>query len=158
MRPDASRLSQFREHVRTVGDLWLAGRIFAWACCLPVLKRVVPLPALVRLIRRPGGVGARVAALDQRIVTFARWSCRMTGWPGRGNCLERGLLMYRFLGLVNARPSLVVGFGRGDEGAMRGHAWVLVDGQPVGEADASLSSFETAFIFDPDGRLCPVAQ
>src|SRR5262245_32454408 len=132
--------------------------MFGWACCLPVLKRLVPLPALVRLVRPADARRASILAPDERIAAFARWSCRITAWPTAGNCLERGLLMYRYFALADAHPSLVVGFGRGDNGDVRGHAWVVVHGRPIGESDASVSEFKTAFTFDPDGRLCPTAR
>jgi transglutaminase superfamily protein len=158
MRRRSNRWAQVAEHVHTAGDLWLAGRMFGWACGLRLLKRLIPLPALVSLVRRSGAPGGNAAEPDPRVVAFARWSCRITAWPRTGNCLERGLLLYRFLGLTNARPSLVVGFERGDERSVRGHAWVVVGGRPVDEPDASLSTFETAFTFDPDGRVALSAK
>jgi hypothetical protein len=99
----------------------------------------------------PGGV-VRDATREDQIVTLARWTCRLTRWSSGGNCLERGLITYRFLGAANAQPSLVVGIGRGERGEIRGHAWVLVDGKPAGESLASVSEFETVLTFGPDGE------
>jgi len=152
-RAPMTRLRQVTRQVRSFDDLWLAVRMFGWACSLRVLKHVVPLPKLVRWVRQDARSSGRVEANERRIATFARWSCRLTQWSSGGNCLERGLLMYRFLGRVNARPSLALGFAREPVGALRGHAWVIVDDQPLGETPASLSSFQIACTFDPQGLV-----
>jgi hypothetical protein len=52
---------------------------------------------------------------------------------GQDNCLERSLVAYRFLGRAGASPQLVIGVAR-DERGVRGHAWVTVDGRPIGES------------------------
>jgi hypothetical protein len=129
--------------------------MLGWAAVLPIVKHAVSIRTLVPLMRRsasgPSGV-ARDAAREDQIVTLARWTCRLTRWSSGGNCLERGLITYRFLGAANAQPSLVVGIGRGERGEIRGHAWVLVDGKPAGESLASVSEFETVLTFGPDGE------
>jgi hypothetical protein len=145
-----------RSRIRTPGDLWLGGRMLLWACCLPVLKHLIALPALVRFVGRPstrsGGSAtnaSRVEELD-RIATLARWSCRVTRWSSGGNCLERGLVLYRFLGAADFQPSLFAGFRKGEGGDVHGHAWVVLDGRPVGENSASVEEFEPVIAFGPD--------
>src|SRR5689334_3451701 len=103
-----SRLSRVISHFRSFSDLWLAIRVAAWAVALPLLKHVLPIRSLVKLVwRRP-----RLRhdhARDQRVVTFARWACKVTRPRAGGNCLERGLITYRFLLEGQAAPTLVVG-------------------------------------------------
>ena len=140
-----------------------------WACGLPALKRIVPLPVLVRFVasRRRSDRSCSNHAIPlthlvhpthQRredvlahLATLARWSCRLTRWSTGGNCLERGLVLYRFLSAAGFEPSLVAGFRKTEDGRLRGHAWVVVDGNPVGESAASLEDFERALAFGPDG-------
>ena len=124
-----------------------------WACVLPVLKRVMPMKSLVGIVWRSARRLERDAAREERVVTFARWACRLTGWTRRGNCLERGLIAYRFLGEGHADPTLVIGVGRGGRGAITGHAWVLLDGTPAGESLESVSEYVPVFAFGPDGTL-----
>ncbi len=154
-RTVSKRLGRVVQEVRSAGDAWLAVRMLAWACCLPILKHVVPLPLLVARVRRTARTSSRNPAGEERIATFARWCCRLTRPSGGGRCLERGLILYRFLGAANARPALVVGFARPSNDALRGHAWVVVDGHPVGEPPESLADFHTAFPVDSEGRLVP---
>jgi hypothetical protein len=137
---------------RTVSDVWLAARALAWACVLPVLKHLLPIPSLAALMRHPPRRAYRDVRLEEQIVTFARWGARLVRWRAGGNCLERGLIAYRYLGLAGAHPTLVVGVGKSETGVI-GHAWVLVDGQPVTESLATLVLYTPMFAFAPDGSL-----
>jgi hypothetical protein len=140
---------------RSPSDVFFAMRIMGWACLMPILKQVIPLKTLVRLIRRTGRAAGRGAVRDgvreDQIITFARWACRITRWSSGGNCLERALIAFRYLGAINAQPTLVVGMGRGDGGTIRGHAWVLIDGRPAGESRDSLREYTPVVMFGPDG-------
>ena len=83
---------------------------------------------------------------------FARWAARVRRWNSGGNCLERGLIAYRYLGAAGASPTLVVGMGHND-GDVIGHAWVLVDGRPAGETETSLANYTPVLTFAADGSL-----
>jgi hypothetical protein len=77
-----------------------------------------------------------------------------------GNCLERSLAAYRLLLSAGARPELRVGVRRGDgPGAvMKGHVWLVLDGQPVAESTSAVEGFTPILRFDADGfaeRLGP---
>ena len=135
-------------------DVWLAARVLGWACVLPALKHLMPMKSLVGMVGRRSRRHQREAGREERIVTFARWACRLTRWKEGGNCLERGLIVYRFLGEGGADPTLVVGMSRGHHGRITGHAWVLIDGRPVGESLASVSAYTPVFAFGQNGTLC----
>ncbi len=139
----------------SAADVVLAVRMVAWAAVLPLLKAVVPVQSLARLMHRPARPAPRDPVREERIVTFARWAARLIRWDSGGNCLERGLLAYRYLGEAGATPVLVVGLDRAD-GELIGHAWVLVDGQPAGESRAALERYTPVFAFTPEGRLTDV--
>ncbi len=145
-------LGRIREEVRTVADASLVVRSVAWAVVLPFLKHVVHVRSLAAIMHRTPVVDARDTAREHRIIVFARWAARLTRWTSGGNCLERGLIAYRFLCAAAAHPTLVVGIGRGDAGVI-GHAWVLVDGELVGEPLSAIEAYTPVFAFGPDGRL-----
>ena len=71
------------------------------------------------------------------------------------NCLERSLLVYRFLGEVGARPNLVMGISSSNTG-LAGHTWIEVDGQPIN--DATTSGFAPVIIFGPGGQARAIAR
>ena len=152
MKSSRSRASRVIARFRSPLDVALAARIMAWACVLPVLKHTVPLRGLVRLVRREPRAETRDPRREEQIVTFARWACRITRWRSGGNCLERGLVSYRYLCAANAEPVLVVGVARDDVAGVKGHAWVLLDGKPAGESVHAVSDFAVMLMFTPDGQ------
>jgi hypothetical protein len=133
------------------GDGWLLARMLAWRTVLPLLKRRVPLATLARVMwQKPRassqpGRSDRIPGLVQRLYREFR--------PGRDDiCLERSLLTYRFLSRAGADPRLVIGI-RGLGGSVIGHAWVVVDGEPLFEPAASLGEYTSFFSFGRDGTV-----
>lgn len=147
-----TRLSRVAARFGSPADVLLGARILLWACALPILKRILPIHPLVRLVWRTPRLEPD-AARDERVIVFARWACRLTRWKSGGNCLERGLIVYRFLLEGRAAPTLVVGMGRGGDADITGHAWVVLNGQPAGESAQSVSQYVPVFAFGPDGGL-----
>lgn len=123
-------------------------RMGAWSLVLPVLKRLLPLPTLVRLMSGKGN-GGRSYAREEQVVLSARRVYRLRR---PGSCLERSLLVFRYLSNTDADPRLVIGVRR-DGSDMIGHAWVLVDGSPLYESSASLEPFLSVVEFTPDGHI-----
>jgi hypothetical protein len=159
----ASRVGRIRAQFTSLGDVGLALRVFGWALVLPVLKHLVPIRSLARVMHVAPSPSfnrhllnrsnPRDGVLEGRIVTFARWGARLIRWRSGGNCLERGLIAFRYLGAAGANPTLVVGLGPDDRGGMIGHAWVLLDGRPAGESEASVGIYTPVFAFASDGTL-----
>jgi hypothetical protein len=143
--------------INSVPDAFLAARVLTWACLLPAMKRLLPVASLASVMHLAPRTIARDPLLERRVVTFARWAARVTRWNGGGNCLERGLISYRYLGAAGANPTLVVGVGRADTGVI-GHAWVLVDGRPVGDDEAAIRRYTPVLAFAPDGSLVDAAR
>jgi hypothetical protein len=142
-----------RRQITGPGEVLLIARMLGWACALRVLKHTMPLPRLVRLARWSGRVRGRSTDYEEKVVTLARWACRPMQWLSGGNCLERGLVTYRYLAASSANPMLIVGVARGgnDIDLVRGHAWVTVDGRALDETDESLAGFHCVVAFRADG-------
>lgn len=141
----------FRGSVPRLGGLATASlliRMAAWSLVLPVLKRLLPLPTLVRLMSGKGS-GGPWDEYEEQVVRSARRVYRLRR---PGSCLERSLLAYRYLSNTNADPRLVIGVRRDDRDVI-GHAWVLVDGLPLYESSASLEPFLSMVEFAPDGHI-----
>jgi hypothetical protein len=99
----------------------------------------------------PRGRAERTPARERRIAALAHGLSGPRGVAALDNCLERSLVLYRYLGRSGARPELVVGVGR-SEGSVSGHAWVLLDGETLFETPASLAEFSPIVSFDAEGR------
>ena len=67
-----------------------------------------------------------------------------------GTCLERSILLFRYLGRAGAAPQLVVGFIREGDGVI-GHAWVEVEGRPLLEVEDPTAMYVSLVRFGPDG-------
>jgi hypothetical protein len=134
----------------------VVGRLLPAFVVLGLLKHLVPLHWLARWAWCPPIVGPRNLATEQRLSASILRLSQLTGLPDR-DCLHRSLLLYRVLSRAGADPSLVVGFRRID-GRILGHAWVVVDGRTVIEAETDLLEFSPAFGFGPRGALLSVKQ
>jgi hypothetical protein len=135
------RWATLRAAISSPADVWLALRMAFWAPLLPVLKRTVPLPRLVRMLSRSPSSPDRQPERERRIARIGRLLYRSRTVRVRYNCLERSLVLYRFLGRAGANPELVVGVRKDEADAVRGHVWVLLDEAPLYETAEELSKF-----------------
>ena len=138
-------------------DSRLLLRAFMWRLALPFLKHLVPLPTLVRVLcAKP-----LANTLDARQRRLSRLESvrQLLAEGGRlavsSNCLERSLMLYRFLTEAGAGPQLVMGVSKGNTG-VAGHAWIEIDGQAL--ADATTDSFAPILIFGAEGRRRPLTS
>lgn len=143
-----------RGQLRGPGDYWAAARMTAWALVIRVAKYAMPLPRLVHLVAPQTRPGPRNRPREGRLAIYARWAGRLARPRDEGSCLERSLVLYRFLTLAHAEPSLVVGFRR-HEAQIGGHVWVVLDGRVVGEPEDAVGGYDVAMRFGPGGP--PVA-
>jgi Transglutaminase-like superfamily len=131
---------------RRPADAWLVLRMLGWRLVLPVLKRTLPLPRLVRLMWAGSGSAAPPPRRLARIAELARVVYRSEHRSKAGNCLERSLVLYRYLSAAGADPELLVGL-RADGAAPRGHAWVTVNGIEVEEPPEALEGLAQVLAF-----------
>ena len=122
-------------------DAWLAARALGWLCILRVLKRTLPLERLVLLMWSTPRGDTRDRGREQRTTRIVFRLSRTSG----GNCLERSLVLYRYLARANADPELVVGMARPDE--YLGHVWVRVDGRALLETPEALRGYTEVVTF-----------
>lgn len=133
-------------------EAWLLARVLGWSLVLPIAKRAVPLPRLVRLIRPRKRAAERDAEREAAIASIAAWVFKTRPPGARDNCLERGLVAYRYLSRAGASPELVIGVAQRMEG-VHGHAWVTVDGRAVHDSVDTIAGFEPIFVVKSDGTL-----
>jgi hypothetical protein len=121
-----------------------------WAILVPVLKRFVPLPKVARMMWADRRTRKADSDRQRRIVRTARSVVRARPLSGDENCLDRSLVLYRFLSMERLDPRLVLGVRLGPEGAT-GHAWVTVDDRPV--VEACTPDFAPIAIIGPAGAV-----
>jgi hypothetical protein len=85
-------------------------------------------------------------------VSLAAWVFKTRPPGARDNCLERGLVAYRYLARAGASPELVIGVAKSAQG-VHGHVWVTIDGRAVHDSPATLAGFEPILVVKSDGSL-----
>jgi hypothetical protein len=151
----AGRARVIRGCIHSPGDAWLAVRMTGWRIAVPLLKWRMPLPRLAQLMWTPSRRAERDRAREERIVTLAEALCGPHGDRVLDNCLERSLVSYRFLSQAGAEPELAFGVARSSNDPVRGHAWVMLDGEPVHDSALALDRFEELGAFGQGGVLSP---
>jgi hypothetical protein len=118
---------------RRSADAAVVARAALWMLASRAAKFLVPLPRLARLMTAPPRTTRRDRRRERRVTQLVDRVAHALRLPHQGNCLERSLVLYRMLSRAGAAPQLIVGMSRRAPGRIAGHAWVTVDGEPVGE-------------------------
>jgi Transglutaminase-like superfamily len=142
------RIRTLRKHVRSPSDALLVLRLLGWRLALAVLKRTIPIATLVRLMATPGGHSSRDT---RRIVELVDWIYGPRRNRELGNCLDRSLVLYRFLSRSEPGTRLALGMRHGSS-ELEGHAWVIAGNRAFGATPPSGDDFVTLATFAADGR------
>lgn len=116
---------------------------------LPVLQRVLPLPALVTLY------GARMPLtilppLDpDRLLFLIQGLLQQRIGMIRPNCMKQSLVLCHFLRQWGHPVSLYFGVAK-QGGTLAGHCWVELAGRPFGEKDDPRRAFTVTYVFPED--------
>jgi hypothetical protein len=140
-----------RDGLSSASSAFLALRMSAWVLVLPLAKRIVSIERLAKVMWR-GRASERDRGREELAVRLAS---RLTRFSGR-NCLERSLILYRYLSDGGADPVLVLGID--DARQRNGHAWVTLDGVPVIESAAALEKYEPIVAFGRSARRLSPAK
>lgn len=146
--PFRHKLRTLRDHIRSPSDALLAVRLFGWRLALAPLKRTVPVARLVRLMASSPG---RPPGDTRRIVELVDWIFAPRRRADLDNCLDRSLVLYRFLSRKEPGRRLVLGI-RQESGALEGHAWVTAGDRAIGATPASGGGFVPLATFDAEGK------
>lgn len=114
-------------------------RAVAAAVFTPLVLRVFPLPRALTLVDRASAVGGehyRAHALAHRV---RRW-LRYGRGPWKETCLNRSVILYTMLRQHGYHPRLHIGVSGTDQ-RFTAHAWVSLDGQPLGDTPMHLAAF-----------------
>jgi len=151
-------LGRLRRAASTIGsaaDAILFLRMVGWALALRSLKVVMPIRSLVRLMASPSSARLTGRTRD-RVVELADLAHRAAGMGLRENCLERSLIIFRYLGGTESSPHLVVGAKAG-QGRVEGHVWVTVGEETVYHEAGHTDEYVPVTSFAADGTSLSVA-
>ncbi|MGH7897503.1 MAG: lasso peptide biosynthesis B2 protein [Candidatus Binatia bacterium] len=137
----ADRMVELARKLRAFGRLsWAerraAGEVLLLALAVEAGLRVCSLARLARmlgvtLIEDPARKGSRALALNVEELRRLRVATLVfRNWPGGGTCLRRSLVVGHVL--RRRGPLVRIGVARGEAGRIHAHAWVEIDGRPLG--------------------------
>ena len=145
------RIRRVFQILKAPSDFWLIIRVSSWALILPVLKRIIPLKPLVRLLWSSSG-RLRNHKQELKIAKIVQW-IYVFAYSKEKSCLQRSLLLYRYLSMNNSEPQLITGMKQDAHKNWKGHAWVLVDGKPFGDFEANAAEFQPLVAFEKGGTM-----
>jgi hypothetical protein len=115
--------------VHNVREGLLLLRVCAFGAAVPLLMRL-PLPRLAALVSRPPRRSAPAAAEIDRLVRVIDLAPRAARPLVRSGCLTRGLTLFWFLRRAGLDVELRFGLDAAPEGAIDGHCWLALGGEP----------------------------
>lgn len=134
----------------SLGELATALRMAAVALAVPLLERMLSLPAMVRALDCRG----RAVAIGdpERQVELARRVLGQGVGPLRPGCYRRSLVLFHVLRRCGHRVRILFGISE-HAGTLAGHSWLELDGRPLGESGDPHEAFEVVFSYPPlEGR------
>jgi hypothetical protein len=120
-----------------------------------VLRHTVSLRTLVRFAWTPARA-SRDRRREQQLIAHAVKLGHLFPMFDR-NCLQRSLLLYRELARAGANPELVIGMSTGNDG-IRGHAWIVLDDEPLIDTRSTVDAFVPVCVFASRGELRAEAE
>lgn len=130
-------------------ELWLLMSSAGLLVALPILQRVLTLPALVALF----GTNILPTLLPplepERLLYLIRGLLHQRIGMIRPNCMKQSLVLFHFLRQWDAPVTIHFGATTRD-GALEGHCWVELAGQPFGEKDDPQRAFSVTYAFPED--------
>lgn len=130
-------------------ELWLLASSAGLLVALPLLQRVLTLPALVTLFGAKTVPTVLPPLEPERLLFLIRGLLQQHIGVFRPNCMKQSLLLFHFLRQWGAPVSLHFGAAKRD-GALEGHCWVELAGQPFGEKGNPRRAFTTVYTFPMD--------
>jgi hypothetical protein len=114
----------------------------AWLLLLGVMMalRVLPLPMLQSLLKRPASGQANFAIRADRLAWLVGVAARRHLWSV--SCLEKSLVLETLLVRYGFSPELKIGVRR-EDGVLQAHAWVEIAGKPLAEPREIETRFAT---------------
>lgn len=126
-------------------DLLLLANLFLLLTYYSVLLLFIPVPKLIEAARRNlNQEQLREARADERVILDKMW--RGCGfilsriYRSDKPCLRRSLVLHRWCCRRNIDAALVIGFIKNGR-ELKGHSWLLLNGQPFGERAEDLLQY-----------------
>lgn len=130
-------------------ELWLLTSSAGLLIALPILQRVLTLPALITFFSVKT-IPTRLSPLEpDRLLFLIRALLHQRIGMIRPNCMKQSLVLFHFLHQWGYPVALCFGVAK-QGGALAGHCWVELAGRPFGEKADPQRAFTVTYTFPED--------
>ncbi len=142
-----------RKLVRDPGESTLILRMAAWVSILSLLVKFQPLPRALRMVsvRAPQDSRDPSIEIERKLVHAIDLLLRTNLLFFKPICWKRAAILHRYLALHGIATRIVFGVRKSDDGAVDGHAWLEVGGNPILETTAP--NYKVTYAF-PSHDVC----
>lgn len=128
---------------RNPGRAWLITRMAWWVVVLAVLARVLSLPRALHIVSTK--VRAQTDHADPEQLATAIDALLETNFlVFKPICWKRAAVLHRYFALGGTATTIRFGV-RKDDGELKGHAWLELDGQPILETSRPVYTITYSF-------------
>ena len=128
---------------RNPARAWLMVRMAVWVVLLSGVVKVATLPTALRLLSPRMKSKQDARADDLATAIDAVLSVNFLGL--KPNCWKRAAVLHRYLSLRGVPTTIVFGVKKEVSGALKGHAWLQSEGEPV--LESSPPSYHVTYLF-----------
>ena len=132
-------VNKIKGNFHSFKDIWLFICIFFWATILPLIIKFLSLPRVMQMIT-PLGTNRYNAknkkSTKEKIIKYTEYILNLDFWIWRATCLNRSLLLYRFLNKIGINVRICFGvkfnkhmISKDSNRNLDGHAWLLLNGE-----------------------------
>lgn len=119
---------------------------------IPPLLRLVPLERLMVWLGRGAGRRALAGSRQARVIRWVDGALRRLPPPWRRTCLTRSVVLYHLLRSGGVPVVLNMGVRKGEDGAVKAHAWLTSPPGPLStdlEKGHAHEDFRVIAVFPP---------
>ncbi len=146
-------LKRFKHHFQSIRDVVLFVHIFCWISFFSLLLKVVSFSILMEWISpfrtKISGSTEAEKRLFLKVPAYTDFILRRNWWIYRPNCLKRSLVICRFFRHYGINVKICMGIRKNSDlhndsinEYLQGHAWLILDGNPVFE---NIGAVETVY-------------
>ena len=132
-------VKKIKNNFHSFKDIWLFICILFWATISPLIIKFLPLPRVMHIItplEKNRYNATNKKSTKEKIIKYTEYILNLNFWILKATCLNRSLLLYRFLNKIGLNVHICFGvkynktmISKDCNRNIDGHAWLLLNGE-----------------------------
>lgn len=145
-------LKALRLAKREPSRAWLMARMATWVVVLSALAKVCSLPRALRMVSAKPQSRPGLPKCDPEVLATAIDAVLGANvFVFKSSCWKRATVLHRYLSLRGVPTSIVFGLRKEPAGALKGHAWLELEGRPI--LESSPPSYRVTYTYPSAERF-----